>query len=234
MIWLRRKFIWKSFSFVLVTVWCTSGFGIYGKCSSDGIYGKCSSESSRANRTWWRNIHRPTDEAVRTSLPWPTKEKGCITVKKGIFQEEWPWNRSGNRTVAAAGDDIGGRGEKGVRYTPKSTRRHLKTEGFSHTEKMPFRDTAFAGTFRWRVLSRAGRNRAAANCRTAYLAGWSWATGKVHTVWGAEFASRMFYSSGLNIVWPKEGNIRFTAYSLNRVGREELTFIYKRLWLSVM
>lgn len=63
MIWLRRKFIWKSFSFVLVTVWCTAGFGIYGKCSS---------ESSRANRTWWRNIHRPTDEAVRTSLPWPT------------------------------------------------------------------------------------------------------------------------------------------------------------------
>lgn len=145
--------------------------------------------------------HTSADRRSRKNEPALTDlRKRVYHCKKGIFQEEWPWNRSGNRTVAAAGDDIGGRGEKGVRYTPKSTRRHLKTEGFSHTEKMPFRDTAFAGTFRWRVLSRAGRNRAAANCRTADPAGWSWATGKVHTVWGAEFASRMFYSSGLNTV----------------------------------
>lgn len=73
MIWLRRKFIWKSHSFVLVTRWCTSGLKLLASVLP---------KAALLVRTWWRNIHRPTGEDARTRRPLPIKEEGCFTVNR--------------------------------------------------------------------------------------------------------------------------------------------------------
>lgn len=147
MIWLRRKFIWKSFSFVLVTVWCTSGFGIYGKCSS---------ESSRANRTRWRNIHRPTDEAVRTSLPWPTNGEGCITVKRKDISECTAWNRAVTDLWQPT-DTTPKEEERKVCETGRKVQEDKRQESFSHPKRIPFRDSACSGAFRCRFFPGWGK-----------------------------------------------------------------------------
>ena len=148
MIWLRRKFIWKSIPFVQVTEWRNYSFGISSKCSSG---------SSRAARTGWRNIHRPTDEAAGTSLPWPAKGKGCITVKqKGYFR------KNGCETGAVTGlwqppETTTEEEGKKVCGTRRKVQEDIKRrKGFSHTGKMPFRDSAFTRHLQVTGPSRGG------------------------------------------------------------------------------
>lgn len=156
------------------------------------IQSKCSSESNRAVRTRWRNIHRPTDEAAWTGLPWPTNGEGCITVKRKDISECTAWNRAVTGLWQPT-DTTPKEEERKVCDTGRKVQEDKRQESFSHPKRMPFRDSACSGAFRCRFFPGWGKYELL-QITGQHITPDNPELMKVHTVWGAEFASRMFYS----------------------------------------
>ena len=135
-------------------------------------------------------ISRTDGNMRRASVHYRLKKR-YINCKKGYFRKNKPWNQSGNRTVAAA-ETTSEEEEKRCAVHKSNAKKTFKNGRLQPRERCP-RDPLFSAvTFRWRVLSRAGRNRAAANCRESRSRGWSLSHRKVHTVWGAECINQCF------------------------------------------